>query len=256
MRSNRVKEKLGRGEVCRGIWLAIPSTHYARLLAFQPVDWLVIDAEHAPVGTERLAQMTAAIIEANGPAPLVRLSQASSENIKQALDGGAFGVIAPMINSREEVEKVVGWSKFPPEGQRSYGSPYPELAFDASSIEYLRQANQQILTMVQVESQAALGNLDAMFSVPGLDLAFVGPIDLSLSLGLDPLPENTHPIFLEALEEIKRAAQAHHLPLGIYCSNGKAAAQRIHEGFLLVNVTSDVNLLKNGVPAELDDSGY
>jgi len=256
MRNNLLKAKLARGEACRGIWLGLPSAHSARLLARLPVDWLAIDAEHAPLGVELLAQMVASIAEANGPAPLVRLSQASTENIKQALDAGAYGVIAPMINTPDEAERLVAWSKFPPAGQRSFGSAYAGLAFDLSMADYLRQANNQTLAIIQVESQAALGNLDAMFAVPGVDLAFVGPVDLSISLGLDPLPENPHPIFLEALREIQHAAQAHHLPLGIYCSNGKAAAERIRQGFLLVNVATDVGVLQRGVLAELEASQW
>lgn len=254
MRNNLLKEKLARGEACRGIWLGLPSAQSARLLARLPVDWLVIDSEHAPIGVETQAQMVASIAEANGPAPLVRISQSSTENIKQALDAGAYGVIAPMINTREEVERVVAWSKFPPAGQRSFGSAYAGLAFNLSMPDYLHQANEQTLTIIQVESQTALNNLDDMFAVPGVDLAFVGPVDLSISLGLDPLPENPHPIFLEALQEIQRAALAHHLPLGIYCSNGKAAAERIRQGFLLVNIASDVNLLQRGLLAELEAS--
>jgi len=256
MRNNLLKAKLASGEACRGIWLGLPSAHSARLLARLPVDWLAIDAEHAPLGVELLAQMVASIAEANGPAPLVRLSQASTENIKQALDAGAYGVIAPMINTPDEAERLVAWSKFPPAGQRSFGSAYAGLAFDLSMADYLRQANNQTLAIIQVESQAALGNLDAMFAVPGVDLAFVGPVDLSISLGLDPLPENPHPIFLEALREIQHAAQAHHLPLGIYCSNGKAAAERIRQGFLLVNVATDVGVLQRGVLAELEASQW
>jgi 4-hydroxy-2-oxoheptanedioate aldolase len=256
MRTNLLKAKLERGEACRGIWLGLPSAHNARLLARLPVDWLAIDTEHSPVGVELMAQMAAAIVEANGPAPLVRISQATTENIKFALDTGAYGVISPMMNTPEEVERVVAWSKYPPLGQRSHGSPFAGLAFEQTMTEYLRQANEQTLTIIQIESQAALGNLDAMFSVPGVDLAFVGPFDLSISLGLEPMAENPHPIFRDALREIQRAAQAHHLPLGIYCSNGKAAANRIREGFLLVNVTSDVDLLKIGARAELEDSQW
>jgi 4-hydroxy-2-oxoheptanedioate aldolase len=254
MRNNLLKEKLSRGEPCRGLWLGLPSVHSARLLARLPLDWLVIDVEHAPVGIETMAQMAATISDANGPAPLVRLSQASNENIKHALDAGAYGIISPMINTREDAERVVAWSKFPPAGQRSFGSAYGGLAFDMSMADYKQHANARTLTIIQVESQAALANLDALFSVPGVDLAFVGPVDLSISLGLDPLPENSHPKFLEALNEIQRAAQAHNLPLGIYCSNGKAAAERIRQGFLMVNVATDVGVLQRGVLRELEDS--
>lgn len=254
MRVNPIKQKLINGEVCRGVWLGLPSPFSARLLARLPLDWLLIDAEHAPVDAATLAQMVAAIAEGNGPAPFVRVAQASVENLKHALDAGAQGVIAPMINTREEAEQVVAWAKFPPEGQRSFGSAYAGLAFDLSMGAYLHAANQLTVVGVQIESQAALGNLDEIFSVKGLDLAFVGPVDLSISLGLDPLPENPHPVFQQALAEICAAAQRHHLPLGIYCSNGTAAAERIAQGFQFVNLTSDVNSLLKNVLAELEAS--
>ena len=255
MQTNLLKAKLGRGEACRGIWLGLPSMYSARLLARLPLDWMCIDAEHAPVGVETMAQMVAAIAEARGPAPLVRIAQSTVENVKFALDSGAYGVIAPMMNTREEVEHFIACAKYPPAGQRSHGSPFARLAFDVEDMTgYLHLANEQTLAMIQVESQAALNNLDAMFSVPGVDLAFVGPVDLSISLGLEPLAENTHPKFIEAIAQIQHAAAAHQLPLGIYCSDGKAAAERIRQGFLLVNVAGDVNLLKNGLKAELEAS--
>jgi len=252
MQSNLLKQKLSKGEACRGLWLTLPSPFSARVLARLPLDWLVIDAEHSPVDASTLAQMLAVIADAGGPAPLVRVSQASVENMKQALDNGAYGVIAPMINTRQEAEQVVAWSKFPPDGQRSFGSFYSGLAFGISSGEYLRAANQQTLIGIQIESKEALDQLDAIFSVPGLDLVFVGPVDLSISLGLDPLPENPHPLFQQALAEIVAAAKKRKLPLGIFCSNGAAAARRIAEGFQFVNVATDMGCLTRGVMAELE----
>ena len=254
MRTNPIKSKLANGEACRGIWLGLPSPFSARLLTRLPVDWLMIDAEHAPVDAPTLAQMVAVIADSGGPAPFVRVAQASVESIKRALDSGAYGVLAPMINTREEAEQVVAWSKFPPEGQRSFGSAYAGLAFDVSMAEYLRVANEQIVVAIQIESRAALGNLDEIFSVKGIDMALVGPVDLSISLGLEPLPENPHPVFQQALIDILEAARRHHLPLGIYCSNGKAAAGRIAEGFQFVNITSDLNSLSKNVLAELEAS--
>ena len=254
MRTNPIKSKLANGEACRGIWLGLPSPFSARLLARLPVDWLMIDAEHAPVDAPTLALMVAAITETGGPAPFVRVAQASVENMKHALDSGAYGVIAPMINTREEAQQVVAWSKFPPEGQRSFGSAYAGLAFDVSMSEYLRTANEQVVVGIQIESRAALGNLDEIFSLKEIDMAFVGPVDLSVSLGLEPLPENQHPVFQQALADILEAAHRHHLPLGIYCSNGKAAAARIAQGFQFVNITSDLNSLTKNVLAELEAS--
>lgn len=234
------------------MWLGLPSPFGSRFLARLPFDWLMVDAEHAPVDDQTLALMVAAIAEARGPAPFVRVPQASVENIKKALDAGAYGVLAPMINTGEETRQVVAWAKFPPVGLRSFGSEYAGLAFDVSMKDYLALANEQTMVAVQIESQVALGNLDDILSVPGLDLAFVGPVDLSISLGLEPLSENPHPLFQEALEKILSAGRKHRVPLGIFCSNGSAAAKRIEQGFQFVNVTSDLGSLKRSALAELE----
>jgi len=255
MADNPIKIRLARGEPCRGVWLSIPSMHSARLLSRLSLDWLTVDTEHVPVDANTLAQMVAVIADSLGPVPFVRLAQANVENVKRALDSGAFGVIAPMINTHTEAEQLVAWAKFPPQGQRSFGSFYAPLAFGQSMPDYLRQANQQTMVIVQIENKAALDNLDTIFSTPGVDVAFVGPVDLSVSLGLDPLPENPHPLFQEALSEIMHAASVAHLPLGIFCSDGKAAAERIKQGFLFVNVANDTRVLLHGVQAELDASG-
>jgi 4-hydroxy-2-oxoheptanedioate aldolase len=252
--SNPLLEKFSRNEPCRGAWLGLPTPFSARLLARLPLDWLMIDAEHAPVDASSLALMVAAIAEARGPAPLVRIAQSSVENIKRALDSGAAGVLVPMVNTRAEAEQAVSWAKFPPQGTRSFGSSYAGLAFGQSMPEYLKAANRQTLLAVQIESQAALENLDEIFTVDGIDMAFVGPVDLSVSLGLDPLPENPHPAFQEALGRIVEAAHRHHMPLGIYCSGGAAAGERIRQGFLFVNVISDINALLGGVRAALEAS--
>ena len=254
MRTNKTKQKLANGEVCRGVWLGIPSPFSARQLAQLPLDYLIVDGEHSPVDAPTMAQMVAAIADSGGPAPFVRVAHASIDNIKKALDSGAYGLIVPMIDTREEAEQVVAWSKFPPEGERSFGSSYAGLAFGASMGEYLRIANQEIVVSIQIESKTAVENLEALMSVRGIDMFFVGPADLSISLGLDPIPENTHPLFLEALEEIKASAKKHKRPLGIFCSNGAAAKQRISEGFQFVNVSTDLNSLSRNVLAELEIS--
>ena len=143
MRINSLKARLAAGLPCRGVWLALASPNSARLLARLPIDWAVVDAEHTPMDEVTLYRMVTGITEAAGPAPVVRVAQLAVENIKRALDAGAYGVIAPMVNTRAEAEQAVAWSRFPPQGVRSYGSPFTGLAFDASGTEYLRQANEQ-----------------------------------------------------------------------------------------------------------------
>jgi 4-hydroxy-2-oxoheptanedioate aldolase len=254
MKTNHLKQLLTSGQPARGVWMGIPSPFSARLLSRLPLDWLVVDAEHSPIDAQTLSLMVAAIAEADGPAPLVRLAQSTVENIKRALDAGAFGIIAPMVNTLAEASQVVAWAKFPPQGQRSFGSAYAGLAFDQTMGEYLRTANDQTLVGIQIESEAALGNLDAIFSVKGIDLVFVGPIDLSISLGLDPYSDIPHPAFQKALERIIESAKSHRLPLGIFCPNGKTAAERIRQGFQFVNVTNDTGGLLRHIQSELDAS--
>ena len=254
MKTNLLKRLLISGQAARGCWLGVPSPFSARLLARLPLDWLVVDAEHAPIDGQTLSLMVAAILEANGPAPLVRIAQSTPQNIKQALDTGAYGIIAPMINTAEEARQVVAWSRFPPQGVRSFGSFYAALGFGQSMGEYLHTANEQVLVGIQIESETAIANLDEIFAVKGIDLVFVGPIDLSISLGVEPFTGTSDPAFQRALNLVIESAKPHRLPLGIYCANGKIADERIRQGFQFVNVSSDTGGLVSHVQAELDAS--
>jgi 4-hydroxy-2-oxoheptanedioate aldolase len=251
MLPNTLKRRLRDRQPCRGLWLCVPNVAVVRLLARMEFDWFLVDVEHGPIGAETMTNMVATIADA-GRAPVVRLAQGNVENIKRALDAGAWGIIAPMINSKDEAEEVVAAAKFPPMGQRSFGSAWAGLAFGLSMPEYRRQANSETIVFAQVESAAALGDLNGILGVRGLDGVFVGPVDLAISLGLEPNPENPHPILRDALQKVLQAAYAHGLPAGIYCSSPQAAAERIHEGFSMVNVASDVGLLLQGARSALE----
>ncbi|TFG39300.1 MAG: 2,4-dihydroxyhept-2-ene-1,7-dioic acid aldolase, partial [Candidatus Aminicenantes bacterium] len=226
-----------------------------RLLARLPLDWLAIDMEHAPTSQETMVNMVAAVSEADGPQPVVRLSQASSENIKSALDAGAAGIIAPMVNNGEDAARVVDWAKLPPIGSRSFGSPYAGLTWGQTGAENQKASNDQIMVAVQVESNIALDNLGDIFSTPHLDMVLVGPLDLSISLGLDFFSGESSPILDQALGSILAASRKHNIPVGIYCPSAEVARQRIEQGFLFVNVAHDTNILVDGVNQALKVSG-
>jgi len=254
MANNKILQKMRAGQPARGLWLTIPSVHSARLLARLPLDFMVIDMEHAPVSLDTMVNMVAAIAESGGPQPVVRLSQSSSENIKSALDAGAAGIIAPMINSGAEAAQVVSWCKLPPIGARSFGSVYAGLPWGQSAAENAKASNEQIMAAIQVENKLALDHLDEIFSTPHLDMALVGPLDLSLSLGVDFFSGQLSPILEDALQTILAAAGKYQLPLGIYCPNPEVARQRIQQGFLFVNVTMDSTALVEGVKQALSGS--
>lgn len=253
--TNKILQKMRNNQPARGVWLGIPSVHSVRLLARLPLDFMIIDMEHAPTSLDNMVAMVAAVGEAGGPQSVVRLSQSSAENIKSALDAGAAGIIAPMINTAEEAAQVVSSSKLPPIGSRSFGSSYAGMTWGQTSAENAKASNGQIMSAIQVENKLALEHLDDIFSTPGLDMALVGPLDLSLSLGLDFFSSQPSPILEEALQTILDAGRKHHLPLGIYCPTPEVARKRIEQGFLFVNVIMDTAALVEGVRQALKASG-
>ena len=244
MRSNHVKEQLQRGEPALGAWLVLPSVASARVMARLGFDWLAVDTEHTAQHPALMAEMIGCIADAGTCAPLVRLPANSVEWFKWALDAGAWGVIIPMVQSKEEAERAVAWSKYPPLGTRSIGGVFGPYGFGVTDWpSYGPRANEQILVAVQIESALALYNLNEILGVPGIDVAFVGPNDLHAQLGLPPSSDGAEPAFLEALERIKAGAKKHGVAPGIFSGGGEAAAERVRQGFQMISVTTDMSSL-------------
>ena len=244
MRTNQVKEKLKRGEPALGAWLSLPSVPSARIMARLGFDWLVVDMEHSAQNPVLMADMVATIADAGTCAPIVRVPTNSVEWFKWALDAGAWGVVVPMVNSREEAQRAVEYTKYPPTGDRSIGGAFGPYGFGITNWhDYAQMANDEIIVTIQIESKQALQHLDEILSVPGIDVAFVGPNDLHAQLGLKPSSEGAEPEFTEALEHIKAAARTYHLATGIFSNNGEAAAERVRQGFQMISVTTDISSL-------------
>src|SRR5436853_3727568 len=244
MRTNQVKEKLKRGEPALGAGLSLPSVPSARIMARLGFDWLVVDMEHSAQSPTLMADMVATIADGGICAPLVRVPNNSVEWFKWALDAGAWGVVVPMVNSREEVQRALDYSKYPPLGNRSIGGTFGPYGFGTTDWpDYAKVANDEIMVIVQIESVQALQNLDEILSVPGIDVAFIGPNDLHAQLGLVPSSDGAEPEFLDALERVKVAAGKNALALGIFSSDGNAALARINQGFQMISVTTDVSSL-------------
>ena len=252
MRTNHVKEKLKRGEPVLGAWLSLPGIVPARVMARLGFDWLLIDMEHSAHSAVLMADMVGTIADAGTCAPLVRVPAHNVEWFKWALDAGAWGVLTPMVNTREEAERIVSWSKYPPLGTRSIGGAFAPYGFGTSDRHrYIERANDEILVIVQIESAQAMQNLDAILSVPGIDVAFVGPNDLHAQLGLFPSMEGTEPEFLAALERILTVARQNSVAPGIMSSDGRSAAERVRQGFQMVTVTTDLSSMIMGAAQNL-----
>jgi 4-hydroxy-2-oxoheptanedioate aldolase len=196
--------------------------------------------------------MVGIIADAGVSAPFVRIPYNSIEWFKWALDAGAWGVLVPMVNTREEALRVVDSAKYPPVGNRSIGGTFAPYGFGITDrAEYLQSANNEILVIIQIESAAGLKNVDSILSVPGVDIAFVGPSDLHAQLGFPPSYEGTEPEFVDALERIKATAREHHVATGIMTGNGADAANRVLQGFQLVCVVTDISIMASAATQNL-----
>jgi 4-hydroxy-2-oxoheptanedioate aldolase len=159
------------------------------------------------------------------------------------LDAGAYGIICPMINSREECEAFVGACRYAPLGYRSFG---PTRALWYGGADYAQKANETVIAMAMIETQKALDNLDAIMSTPGLDAIYIGPADLGLSLGGIPKGDQTDPKVYAAIERILATAKKHHVVAGIHCASTAYAKKMFGIGFQFATILADNAFLNIG----------
>jgi len=242
MRPNRLREIwAGGGAVVNG-WLAIPDSFSAETMAHQGWDSLTIDLQHGVVDYQAMIPMLQAI-STTDTVPVVRVPWLEPGILMKTLDAGAYGVICPMVNTREDAQKLVAYTHYAPRGTRSFG---PVRALLYGGADYPQHANDTIVTFAMIETAQALDNLDDILSVPGLDAIYIGPSDLSLALGCKPTFDDLDPKAAQAVEHILARAKAHGLVAGIHNGSPEAALRRIAMGFQFVTVSSDARLMAAG----------
>jgi len=240
---NKVKARLQSGQASIGTWLCVPSPYLAEQVAHAGFDWLVCDAEHNPMSIETLAGMFMAIA-GTGAVPMVRLPWNTGENIKRALDAGAWGVVVPMVNSRHEAEQAVAAAKYPPLGIRSVGGGRHRISLGADrEADYTERANEQTMVVVQIEHMDAVANADAILSVPGVDACYIGPNDLLASMGHSPAGESTHPDFVDAVAHVLMTAKTHGVAPGMHVYSSEAVNRRLAQGFQMLALSSEMGLM-------------
>jgi 4-hydroxy-2-oxoheptanedioate aldolase len=248
MRLNPVKQALGSGQPSIGTWLSLGSIVASRFLARAGFAWLTVDIEHSLVDWETACHMFAAIADA-GCVPLARVPSCRHDHIKRVLDNGAWGIVVPMVNSRDEALAAVAAAKYPPVGNRSVGGSVHYLNFGTTANDYFAHANDEILVILQCEHIQAVRNADEIFSVPGIDAIFVGPNDLAASMrgtnGEPPTPEATR----QAWQDILAACKRNHVPAGIHCFTVEEVKARISEGWQFLAINSELRMMMDGVAA-------
>src|SRR5258706_6109396 len=217
------------------------SVQVGRALAGTGVNWLMIDTEHAPIGIESVAAMIAAT--AGTPATTIgRVPGARTEQVKQALDCGALGIVFPQIATRAEAEASVRAVRYAPAGERGYGPTYAALRWGLSNLDYLRAANAAVLNVVLIESMAGLDALDDILTVGGLDVVAVARGDLSQNLGV--AGQLDHPRLREVVAKAEAKILAHDgIALGGIAFTPDDARAMIAGGYRFIALGSDAGLI-------------
>ncbi|MGC4078819.1 MAG: aldolase/citrate lyase family protein [Rubrivivax sp.] len=242
MRENRLRQLWADDRAAVNGWLAIPDGFAAETMAHQGWDTLTIDLQHGVVDYQAMVRMLQAI-STTATTPLVRVPWLEPGILMKTLDAGAYGVICPMVNTADDAAKLVAWTSYAPRGTRSFG---PIRALLYAGADYPQHADRTIVRFAMIETAQALDNLDAILAVEGLDAVYVGPGDLSLSLGCKPSFDDVEPKVAQAIDHILDRARAHGLVAGIHNGTPEAALARTAKGFRFVTVSSDARLIAAG----------
>ncbi|HEV8674450.1 MAG TPA: HpcH/HpaI aldolase/citrate lyase family protein [Methylomirabilota bacterium] len=243
VKTNHVKRALRDGRPTAGAWLHLCSGISAEIMSRAGFDWLLIDMEHGHGDYQTLlAQLQA--IEGSPVIPVVRVQWNDAAVIKRVLDLGAYGVMVPWVGNRAEVEAAVRASKYPPAGIRGIAGSHRAGGYGRQAAEYWKRANDEILVVIQIETAGAVGDIEAIVQVPGVDVVFIGPADLSTGLG--HMGDPGHPVVQAAFERIETAAKAHGIALGNITRNWEQARELYKRGYQFLTLGSDTALVVQG----------
>lgn len=239
-----LRERIRGGDVVFGTFLfEIAHPAIPKILAGAGFDFVIVDMEHGTYTVESSA-IIAAAARAASITPLVRVAEASRTNVLRSLEGGACGIMLPSIRCRSDVEALYTLSKYPPEGERgvTFGTAHTDYKFvDVQT--YLRQANDNTLLLGQIETLQALENLDDILASGALDVAFVGPYDLSVALGV---PGNINaPSVQVAMQRVLDRCQVHGVTPGIFVMNAAVGQKVVAQGFRFVACSSELFMMMN-----------
>jgi 4-hydroxy-2-oxoheptanedioate aldolase len=241
---NTIIDQLTAGKPSIGSWLNLASPLAAEVMAAAGFPWLVVDAEHAGFDLE-LTIHTFRAIEARGAIPLARAWDHDPVTAGRLLDAGAWGLVFPHVSNPEQAAKLVQSMRYPPQGLRSSGTG----RCVTISPDYRNVANQQILCIPQIEDMEGIENAEAIAAVDGIDIGFLGPGDLALSMGV----EAGHPDHEAALQRFREGCARAGKPSGIPAKDAAGVKQRIGEGFLFIDFNNDMRFLETTIQNALKE---
>jgi len=244
MRANPWLEAIRSGELAIGGWLSNPSTINAEVMGAAGFEYVAIDTQHGAIDYSTMLPMLQAL-SIGRSTPIVRVPSNDAGHIGKALDAGARAVIVPMVNDRISCVQAMSHTRYAPEGDRSFG---PTRAILIEGDDYFDYAADQISLIPMIETVEAMRNIDQILTVPGVEAIYVGPNDLSISLGIKPNTDD--PRLDEAMVAIAAGCHRNGVVAGVHAS-AALCAKRIDQGFGMVTVSADVVALRKQVRDDL-----
>jgi 2-keto-3-deoxy-L-rhamnonate aldolase RhmA len=243
MRTNPVKRALAAGKTVIGSEISrLRSPDVPRLFAAGGFDFVFIDTEHSAFGLETVADLVATS-RACGIVPIVRVPQAEYTLVARTLDQGAQGIIVPRVNDSQQVRDIVSWMRYPPEGIRGFADTAAQTEFQpVSAKEFIEAGNTENLCVIQIERRQAVENVDAMLAIPGVDVACLGCMDLSVDLGVPG--QIDHPAMVAAIERVLDAGRKHGVAVGIISPRLEAVTKWMQAGMRFVSYSTETLLLQ------------
>jgi len=240
MVTNKLKERLARGEASIGTFIASGSPDIVEIAALAGFHFAVIDCEHSFYGPEKTQHMVRAA-ELRGITPIIRIPNAMEFHILHNLDIGAHGIQVPQVNMPQTARDIVTYAKYFPQGRRGIAFPRAADYAMANLSEYFGYENEQTMIITHCENQTCLDNLEEICRIPGIDVIFLGPYDMSQSLGV--IGQVTHQKVEDTAKKLLEITQKYNKIAGIHAGSGAAAKERAKQGFKYISVGMDTVLL-------------
>jgi 4-hydroxy-2-oxoheptanedioate aldolase len=238
--ANQLKARIDAGKACVNAWLAIPSGFSAEVMAGCGWDSVTVDMQHGVQDYQSMVQCFQAM-DKHPITPLVRVPWNEPGIIGKALDGGAWGIICPMVNNAKEAKALADACLYPPMGKRSNG-PIRHGTYGLLG-SYQANANGEVLVIPMIETQEGIDNIDEIVSTPGISGIYIGPADMGLSLGLVPILDREEPLILGIYEKLVASCKKHKRFAGLHNGSPSYAARMIKMGFQLCTIMNDSGLM-------------
>ena len=250
MEQQTLRNCWSKGKGAINAWCSIPSAVTAEMMSMSDFDSVTIDMQHGLVDYQIALNMLQ-VISGSGKTPMVRVPWNEPGIIMKSLDAGALGIICPMINTPEDAISFVGATRYAPVGYRSSG---PTRALMVHGPLYHDEANEKIISFAMIETVEALENVEKIAATDGLTGIYIGPSDLSISMGFKPGLDRVEPEMIDAIKKIESACKDNDIKVGIHCLSPSYLKDKLSNGYDLATLASDVRIYAEGISNKMKEA--